>query len=304
MSITTEQELATVVPTTPMEDDDSPKVFVGNLSFKTKDEDLIAFFEPVGKATHAKVITIRSKSARRRSAGYGFVSFPTLEDATKAAEQMDKKELDGREVNVQVARPKKQKEPKQPKQSVPAANDDDEKATDDDDKPAKKKKSRARRSKGKKTADKDGEEAETKDEDASNEESEEVKDGKKKRAPRAPRVKKELGEPSKTTLFITNLAYAATDDHLKDVFQTYKVQSTYVARSKTGRSRGYGFVEFDSEEEQLKALEAIKDVEVEGRKIHLKIARSERHQPEDNGAATDAPQENGHVADQAVEAAA
>lgn len=53
----------------------------------------------------AKIITIRPHY-RKRSAGYGFVTFATLEDTIKAAKELNKKELDGREVNVEVARPK------------------------------------------------------------------------------------------------------------------------------------------------------------------------------------------------------
>jgi RNA recognition motif-containing protein len=53
----------------------------------------------------AKIITVRPHY-RKRSAGYGFVTFATLEETTKAANDLNKKELDGREINVEVARPK------------------------------------------------------------------------------------------------------------------------------------------------------------------------------------------------------
>jgi outer membrane biosynthesis protein TonB len=46
--------------------------------------------------------------------------------------------------------------------------------------------------------------------------------------------------------------------------------------SFSGRSKGYGFVDMESHDEQVKALDNIKDVELEGRTIYLKVALSER----------------------------
>ncbi|ORX61460.1 RNA-binding domain-containing protein [Hesseltinella vesiculosa] len=290
------------VPQVPVPVDDGPKVFVGNLSFKTKDEDLVAFFEKVGKVTHAKVITISRKTSSRRSAGYGFVTFATLEDASKAAEELDKKELEGREINVELARPPKKQAPKE----VQPENQVVENGDDKDDAAAKKKtrKPRARRQRKKSQAKaeekKEGaeeEDAVVPDESANDvtaDEQDDTDDKKSKRG-RGRRISKRvLGEPSKTTLFVTNLAYAATDDVLKNTFKEYKVQSTYVARNKNGRSRGYGFVEFESEDDQVKALEVLQNTEIEGRQVHLKVARSERHTPLVTDDAADA-QENGHV---------
>lgn len=77
------------------------------------------------------------------------------------------------------------------------------------------------------------------------------------------------------------MPYATTDEGLAEVFKNYKFNSAQVARMKSGRSKGYGFVELVSEEEQKRALDNIKDVELEGRAIYLKIAMSERIEPEE-----------------------
>jgi RNA recognition motif-containing protein len=45
-----------------------------------------------------------------------------------------------------------------------------------------------------------------------------------------------------------------------------------------GKSKGYGFVEFENEEDQLKALESVKDVTLEDRAIYLKVALSDQQQ--------------------------
>ena len=78
------------------------KLFVGNLSWETTDESLSSFFSTVGEVTEAKVIVDKFKG---RSKGFGFVSMATDELATEAIDQLNGKELDGRAINVSVARP-------------------------------------------------------------------------------------------------------------------------------------------------------------------------------------------------------
>lgn len=82
------------------------KLFVGNLSWETTDESLLAFFSQVGEVEEAKVIVDRFKG---RSKGFGFVTMATEELAQKAIEELNEKELDGRAINVSVARPPKER---------------------------------------------------------------------------------------------------------------------------------------------------------------------------------------------------
>jgi RNA recognition motif-containing protein len=79
---------------------------------------------------------------------------------------------------------------------------------------------------------------------------------------------------SKTTLFVANLPYATTDDDIKDLFKGYKVVSAHVTRMNNGRSKGYGFAEFEDEDEQQKALQNVKDIQLDGRAVYLKVALS------------------------------
>lgn len=60
-----------------------------------------SFFNKIGKVIKANIITRGS-----RSLGYGFVALETEEDANKVVEELNKKELDGRQINVEVAKPK------------------------------------------------------------------------------------------------------------------------------------------------------------------------------------------------------
>jgi RNA recognition motif-containing protein len=77
------------------------KVFVGNLSFKTKREDLASEFGAAGTVVEANIITRGT-----RSLGYGFVEMESEEDAQKAISIMNKKPIDSREINVELAKPR------------------------------------------------------------------------------------------------------------------------------------------------------------------------------------------------------
>jgi len=77
------------------------KVFVGNLSFKTKDDNLAEYFKTAGSVTKANIIT-----RGPRSLGYGFVEFSSEAEAENAVNLLNKKVLDEREINVQLAKPR------------------------------------------------------------------------------------------------------------------------------------------------------------------------------------------------------
>lgn len=101
-----------------------------------------------------------------------------------------------------------------------------------------------------------------------------AKPAKAPRKPRAPAGPKgpPSGEPSKTLLFAANLSYDVDDDSLKAAFEGLSVTSSHVVKRKYGakRSKGFGFVEFASEEDQKKALEQWNGREVQGRPLSLR----------------------------------
>ncbi len=76
------------------------KLFVGGLSWNTKDDGLRTAFEKFGEVTDAKVILDRETG---RSRGFGFVTMGTDEAAKAAATEMDGKPIDGRTVKVSEA---------------------------------------------------------------------------------------------------------------------------------------------------------------------------------------------------------
>lgn len=83
------------------------KLFVGSLSYQANDDDLKAAFDAVGQVVSAKVITDRETG---RSKGFGFVEMATEEEAAKAIKEMNGKEVSGRAIVVNEARPQENRE--------------------------------------------------------------------------------------------------------------------------------------------------------------------------------------------------
>lgn len=81
----------------------STKVFIGNLSFSTKENELAEEFSKAGKVVGANIIT-----RGPRSLGYGFVEFETTESAQNSVKVMDKSTIAGRQINVELARPREE----------------------------------------------------------------------------------------------------------------------------------------------------------------------------------------------------
>lgn len=78
-----------------------------------------------------------------------------------------------------------------------------------------------------------------------------------------------------TKLFVGSLAWATTDDSLKAHFETVgTVESARVITDReSGRSRGFGFVEFASDDDAKKAIDTLNDSELDGRNITVNEAR-------------------------------
>jgi RNA recognition motif-containing protein len=78
-------------------------LFVGNLSFQTTEDELRSVFEPYGEITRLQVMTDRDTG---RARGFAFVELSDDDEAAKAITELNGKELDGRALNVNEARPK------------------------------------------------------------------------------------------------------------------------------------------------------------------------------------------------------
>jgi RNA recognition motif-containing protein len=84
----------------------SSKLFVGNLSFNTTENDLQDAFAPHGTVVEANLMMDRMSGRPR---GFGFVTMSSADEAQKAIDALNGQQLDGRALTVNVARPREER---------------------------------------------------------------------------------------------------------------------------------------------------------------------------------------------------
>ncbi|MGD0017030.1 MAG: RNA-binding protein [Verrucomicrobiia bacterium] len=82
------------------------KLFVGNLSFNTTEGQILELFKAVGNVSSCELILDKFTS---KSRGFAFVEMGSQEEATKAIAELNGKELDGRALTVNEARPREER---------------------------------------------------------------------------------------------------------------------------------------------------------------------------------------------------
>lgn len=80
------------------------KIYVGNLSYSTDNDGLHAAFEAFGAVNSAEVVIDRNTN---RSRGFGFVEMANDDEAKAAIDGLNSKDLDGRPIKVNEARPRR-----------------------------------------------------------------------------------------------------------------------------------------------------------------------------------------------------
>ena len=78
-------------------------IYVGNLSFDATEDQLKELFGPFGQVTEVRLIMDKFSG---KSKGFGFIEMPSKEEAEKAIEELNGKDMDGREITVNEAKPK------------------------------------------------------------------------------------------------------------------------------------------------------------------------------------------------------
>ena len=86
----------------------SNKLFVGNLSFDTTENDLQDAFAAFGEVTETNLMMDRMTNRPR---GFGFVTMATSEDAQKAIAGLNGREMGGRALTVNLAKPREERPP-------------------------------------------------------------------------------------------------------------------------------------------------------------------------------------------------
>ena len=84
----------------------SKQIYAGNLSYQMTDEDLRKAFQEFGEVKSAKIIRYPDSG---KSKGFGFVEMANDDDADKAIQNLNGKEVFGRSIKVNLARPKGEK---------------------------------------------------------------------------------------------------------------------------------------------------------------------------------------------------
>lgn len=83
----------------------SVQIYVGNLAYRMREDTLQGLFEQFGEVTEVKIIKDRLTG---RSKGFGFVEMPDKEQADKAIQELNGSEVEGRNIRVNVARPRRE----------------------------------------------------------------------------------------------------------------------------------------------------------------------------------------------------
>jgi len=277
------------------------KVFVGNLSFKTKEADLASEFSSAGKVVSANIIT-----RGPRSLGYGFVELESEEDAQKAVALMNKKLIDSREINVEIAKPRDETKAANGDNANNAAGEGGKENGGNNYRGRRRGRGGARGGRGggfgrvRRYRPRNQEGGEGSQPEAGGSSSPPRGGGRRGRG--GPRRGGRGGRggfggrqnnnanrtPSQTTLFVANLPFSVDDAGLSTIFKDMKPKAAHIVKNRNGRSKGFGFVEFEAEDAQKAALGASENLEAEGRKLTVKIAlteiRTEEGQNQSGGA--------------------
>jgi len=87
-------------------------IYAGNLSYSVTDEDLKEIFGAFGEVSRANVISDRETG---RSKGFGFVEMPVDAEAKQAIDSLNGKDVKGRAINVNEARPRPERPQRAPR---------------------------------------------------------------------------------------------------------------------------------------------------------------------------------------------
>ncbi|KAJ6242166.1 nucleic acid binding protein [Anaeramoeba flamelloides] len=231
---------------TKKETEENKKVYVGNISYQTTNESLQELFETYGTVVEANVVMRGT-----RSLGFGFVEFETVEECKKAIEGLHETEQEGRQIVVEISEQNKTRKKPQPRRNYNNYNNDnyynDYNGYNDYNN------------------------YNYGYQGYNNYYGGGYNNSYRSNFRRRRNFNQEERKLSETTVYVTNIPFQTTDEELKEAFSNYDPKSARVVMTKFGRSRGFGFVEFESEEDRDKALE-MNEQEMGERTIYVKVA--------------------------------
>jgi RNA recognition motif-containing protein len=87
-------------------------IYIGNMAYSLTEKGLEELFSEFGVAENARIITDRDTS---RSKGFGFIEMPNQAEAVEAIKQLDGKDVDGRNLKVNEAKPREDRPSRGPR---------------------------------------------------------------------------------------------------------------------------------------------------------------------------------------------
>ncbi len=88
------------------------KIYVGNLNFRSTEETVTELFSAFGAVEEVALITDRDTGRPR---GFGFVTMTNDDEAKKAIEELNGKDFEGRDLNINEARPRAPRQQREPR---------------------------------------------------------------------------------------------------------------------------------------------------------------------------------------------
>ncbi|KAJ5076241.1 nucleic acid binding protein [Anaeramoeba ignava] len=251
-------------PINPKEES-TTQIHVSNIPFNMKDEEFEKIFQNF-KTKECKI----SRKKDGRSKGFGFVEFESHEDQKKAL-KLNGKEFNGRKIEVKIALvspPKEESTTQIHVSNIPFNMKDEEFAKifqNFKTKECKISRKKDGRSKGFGFVEFESNEDQQKALELNGKEFNGRKIG-----VRVAYLSKQR-KFSKTRIYVSNLPFDMKDKGFEEIFQNFKTKECKIVRYGTGKSKGFGFVEFESHEDQQKSLE-LNGKEFGGRKIGVRVA--------------------------------
>jgi len=282
------------------------KVFVGNLNYDTIENDLKEAFSKAGKVVEAKIVR-----RGNRSKGYGFVEFETEEQAKKSVELLDKFDLHERNINVQLSTSSGTKVGREGGYEGQDNRDnrdnrdirDNRDRDNRDNYPRQNYRNSYRNNYSYNNSYNNsyGRGGSSRGRKIYYLRNNFNDNGPRRRnfnnggrggrrtyntvRPQRPVTNNTEKIESKTTIFVANLPFSYNDEGLIELFSKCgQIRTAHVVRNK-GRSKGFGFVEFESHEGQQNALKTLDNFSVsykngEEKVLSVKVAMSELEKKE------------------------
>jgi len=236
------------------------KVFVGNLAFQTTDQALAEAFQDCGRVKSGVVIT-----RGRRSLGYGFVEFDSPEAALNAVKSKNNTLLKARTLKVELASDNPIRADRISSNASPAisAQPDLNNSGPGGGVGPRRRRRNNRRRRGVKPNGPGGDNqpiSSPQNPQSSSDKPPGGPGGPGGENPRNPRRRRnnppntEDRVLSKTAVFVANLPFEVKDADLLQFFKDNNAKAAHVVVTRNGRSRGYGFVDFEGEKDQQNAI--------------------------------------------------